>query len=100
MIRNYFKSFIRFLGKHKAYSVNNILGLSFGMAAAVLIYLWMLDELSFDKHHDNFDNIYRIVSTWDNADGELNLSITAAPLAPKFEESFPEILESRGEEVL
>jgi putative ABC transport system permease protein len=64
------------------------------MAAAVLIYLWILDELSFDKHHDNYNNICRIVSTWDNADGEFHITATAPPLAPKFEESFPEITET------
>ena len=94
MISNYFKSFIRFLGKHKAYSIINISGLAIGMAAAILIYLWILDELRFDAYHENYDNIYRIVSTWDNADGEFTISATAAPLAPEFEESFPEILES------
>ncbi|MCP4313320.1 MAG: ABC transporter permease, partial [Bacteroidetes bacterium] len=94
MIRNYLKSFIRFLRKHKAYSFNNILGLSIGMAAAVLIYLWILDEMSFDKHHENYEDICRIVSTWDNADGEFRITATAAPLAPKFEESFPEIVET------
>ena len=94
MIRNYIKSFIRLLTRHKAYSINNILGLSIGMAAAVLIYLWILDEVSFDRHHENYDDIYRIVSTWDNADGEFHISATAPPLAPKFEESFPEIIET------
>jgi ABC-type antimicrobial peptide transport system permease subunit len=94
MIRNYTISFIRFLRKHKAYSINNIIGLSIGMASAVLIYLWILDELSFDKFHENYYNISRIVSTWDNADGDISITATAAPLAPKFEESFPEILES------
>lgn len=94
MIYNYIKSFIRFLRRHKAYSINNILGLSIGMAAAILIYLWILDEASFDRHHENYDDIYRIVSTWDNADGEFHISATAPPLAPKFEESFPEILET------
>ena len=94
MIRNYLKSSIRFLRRHKAYSINNILGLSIGMAAAILIYLWILDEVSFDRHHENYDDIYRIVSTWDNADGEFHISATAPPLAPKFEESFPEIVET------
>ncbi len=94
MIRNYFKSFLRFLRRHKAYSINNILGLSIGMAAAVIIYLWILDEMSFDKHHENYDDICRIVATWDNADGDFHISATAPPLAPAFEESFPEITET------
>lgn len=94
MIGNYLKSFIRFLGKHKAYTINNIVGLSIGMAAGIFIYLWILDELSYDTYHENYDNIYRIVSTWDNADGEFSTSATAAPLAPAFEESLAEIVET------
>ena len=64
------------------------------MAAAVLVFLWILDELSFDRFHDNYDNIYRIVTAMDNADGDFHIAVTAAPLAPKFEESYPEIIES------
>jgi len=94
MIRNYLKSFLRFLKRHKAYSINNILGLSIGLAAAVLIYLWILDELSFDKHHYNYDNICRIVTTMKNSDGGMRTTVTAAPLASKLEESFPEIIET------
>ena len=94
MIRNYFIFFIRFLKRHKAYSINNILGLAIGMAAAVIIYLWILDEMSFDKHHENYDNICRIVAKWDNTDGEFHIAATAPPLAPAFEESLPEILET------
>ena len=76
--------------RHKAYSINNILGLAIGMAAAVIIYLWILDEMSFDKHHENYDNICRIVAKWDNTDGEFHIAATAPPLAPAFEESLPE----------
>ena len=89
MIRNYLISFLRFLRKHKAYSMNNILGLSIGMAAAVLIFLWILDELSFDSFHENYDNIYRIVTTMDNPEGDIHITSTAAPLAPALEESLP-----------
>lgn len=94
MIRNYLISFIRFLRRHKAYSINNILGLSIGMAAAVLVFLWILDELSFDSFHENYEQIYRIVTTMDNPEGDLEITTTAAPLAEAFEESFPEIIET------
>jgi putative ABC transport system permease protein len=53
MIKNYFKSSWRNLIKNKAQSVINIAGLSVGMSAALLIGLWMWDELSFDKYHEN-----------------------------------------------
>ncbi|MFN2126311.1 MAG: ABC transporter permease, partial [Anaerolineales bacterium] len=94
MIRNYLISFLRFLKRHKAYSVNNILGLSIGMAAAVLVFLWILDELSFDSFHENYKNIYRIVTTMDNPNGDIHITATAAPLAPALEESLPDILET------
>jgi putative ABC transport system permease protein len=94
MIRNYLISFLRFLKRHKAYSVNNILGLSIGMAAAVLVFLWILDELSFDSFHENYENIYRIVTTMDNPKGDIHITATAAPLAPALEESLPDIIET------
>jgi ABC-type antimicrobial peptide transport system permease subunit len=64
------------------------------MATAVLVFLWILDELSFDRFHENYENISRIVTTMGNADGDIHLAVTAAPLAPKLEESFPEIIET------
>lgn len=94
MIRNYFTSFIRFIGKHKAYSFNNLLGLSIGMASAVIIYLWILDEQSFDTFHENYDNLYRFVQTQHYEDGDFLVAATPGPMAPEFEELFPEIIET------
>jgi len=94
MIRNYFIAFIRFIGKHKAYSLNNLLGLSIGMASAVLIYLWILDELSFDTFHENYDNLYRFVQTQHYEDGDFFVAATPAIMSPTFEELFPEIIET------
>ena len=63
MFRNYFKTAWRNLGKSKMHSFINIAGLSIGMAVAILIGLWMHDELSFDK---NFKNYYRIAQVIQN----------------------------------
>lgn len=60
MIRNYFVSAIRIIRRHPWFSVINILGLSLGMACAILILLWVHDELSFDNFHANGSRIYRI----------------------------------------
>jgi putative ABC transport system permease protein len=57
MIRNYIKIAFRNLMKSKGYSAINIGGLSIGMAVAVLIGLWLFDELSFDKYHKNYDRV-------------------------------------------
>lgn len=60
MIRNYFKIAWRNMVKNKIYAIINITGLSVGMAVAVLIGLWVWDELSFDKYHPNFDRIAQV----------------------------------------
>jgi putative ABC transport system permease protein len=62
MIKNYFKTAFRNLSRNKIYSFINISGLSIGLACAMLILLYVKDEVSFDKFHKNVNNIYRIVS--------------------------------------
>lgn len=62
MIRTYFKTAWRNLIKHKAGSIINLLGLTIGMSAAVFIFLWVRNELSFDNYHPQAANIYRVKS--------------------------------------
>ena len=61
MFKNYFKTAVRNLTKNKAHSFINIAGLSVGMAVAMLIGLWIWDELSFDKYHKNYDRIAQVM---------------------------------------
>lgn len=61
MIRNYFKVAWRNLLKSKGYSLINIGGLAVGMAVAMLIGLWVFNELSFDKYHQNYDRIAQVM---------------------------------------
>ena len=61
MIRNYFKIAWRNLIKSKGYSAINIGGLAIGMTVAILIGLWIYDELSFDKYHKNYDRIAQVM---------------------------------------
>lgn len=60
MFKNYFKTALRNLIRHKSYSILNISGLAIGMAASILILLWVQNELSYDRFHRNADEIYRI----------------------------------------
>jgi putative ABC transport system permease protein len=62
MIKNYFKTAWKNLTRNKIYSIINIAGLSIGLACAMLIILYVKDEVSFDRFHKNVNNIYRIVS--------------------------------------
>jgi ABC-type antimicrobial peptide transport system permease subunit len=61
MLRNYLKIALRNLTKNKVYSFINIGGLALGMAVAMLIGLWIYDELSYDKYHQNYDRIAQVM---------------------------------------
>ncbi|WP_435357064.1 ABC transporter permease [Emticicia sp. SJ17W-69] len=60
MLKNYFKIALRNLVKNKVYSFINIFGLATGMAVAMLIGLWIYDEVTFDKNHENYDRIAQV----------------------------------------
>ena len=60
MLRNYIKVIIRNVGKQKAYTFINIAGFAVGLATCILILLYVIHELSYDKFHSNADRIYRI----------------------------------------
>ncbi len=60
MIKNYFKIAFRNLLKNLGYSFINIAGLATGMAVAMLIGLWIWDELTFNKYHENYDRIAQV----------------------------------------
>jgi putative ABC transport system permease protein len=77
MLRNYLKIARRNLVKHKGYSFINIGGLAVGMAVAMLIGLWIYDELSVNKYHQNYDRIAQVMRS-QTANGE----IVTAPSLP------------------
>jgi putative ABC transport system permease protein len=61
MLKNYFKIAWRNLFKSKTSSVINISGLAVGMAVAILIALWIYDEVSYDRYHKNYDRIVQLM---------------------------------------
>ncbi|MFN8353336.1 MAG: FtsX-like permease family protein [Spirosomataceae bacterium] len=61
MIKNYLKVALRNLAKNKIYSFINIVGLSVGMAVAMLIGLWIYDELSYDTYHQHYDRVAQVM---------------------------------------
>ena len=63
MIRNYLKIAFRNLTKNKAYSFINIGGLAVGMAVAMMIGFWIYDELSFNKYHQNYTRLAKVVQS-------------------------------------
>ncbi|MCP4726700.1 MAG: FtsX-like permease family protein [bacterium] len=87
MYKNYFKTTIRNIFKHKGYSAINVLGLSLGIACCLLIYLWVSDELSYDKFHEGWDSIYRI--DWISENPQTRTPYNLTHLMTK---DFPEVL--------
>ena len=71
MFRNYFKIAFRNLQRNKIYSFINIAGLSLGLACAMLIILYIKDEVSYDRFQKNLNNIYRVVNAGINPDGSI-----------------------------
>src|SRR4030095_5539777 len=71
MVRNYFTSAWRNVVKNKAHSFINVTGLSAGMAVAVMIGLWMYDELSFEKNNKNYDHLVQVLEN-ENIGGGLS----------------------------
>ncbi len=61
MLKNYFKTALRSITKNKMHSFLNITGLSAGMAVTLLIGIWINDELSFDKYHQNYNSIAEVM---------------------------------------
>jgi putative ABC transport system permease protein len=102
MIKNYFKIAWRNLIKSKGYSAINIGGLAVGMAVAMLIGLWIYDELSFNKYHQNYKRIAQVMTSY-NFNGQRGTDI-AMPrplefeLRNKYGRSFKNIVMSRWDE--
>ncbi len=94
MIKNYIKIALRNIKKHKGYSFINIIGLAIGMACCLLISIWVLDELSYDKFHENAATLYRVEENQDYMGRIFHVTVTPYPLAPALKDEIPEILDA------
>ncbi len=90
LLWNYFKVALRKIRKHKGYSFINISGLAIGMACCFFVFLWVQDELSFDRFHSNANEIYRVL--YHPQDTDIYSSYGSGPLGPALKADYPEIL--------
>ena len=72
MLKNYFTIAWRNLVKNKLYSIINVLGLATGMAVAMLIALWIWDEVTFNEYHTNHHQLAQIMTTYIGNNNEKN----------------------------
>lgn len=92
MLRNFFKTTFRSLTKNKAFSFIKVFSLAVGLIAAVAIFLWVLDETSFDKFHANAGNIYRVMTNNTYPDGRMETyPATTALLKDAVRAEIPEV---------
>ena len=92
MIGNYFKIAWRSLWKNKGYSAINIFGLTIGLSASIFIFLWVYDELSYDKFHANADRIFKIFINNKYPDGRIETyPATPAKLKDVIKNEIPEV---------
>lgn len=91
MLKNYLKIALRNFLKHKGFSFINIFGLAVGVACCLLILLFVVDELSYDKYHEKADRIYRAGLYGFIGGNEFHGVITAAPMAQTLVDEYPEV---------
>jgi putative ABC transport system permease protein len=92
MIKNYFKIALRNIRRYSTYSILNISGMAIGMAIAILLFLYVENELSYDRFYKNADNIYRVLEKHYNAGKLQQMALTTYPLATTLKEKYPEII--------
>ena len=93
MFRNYLKTAFRNLGKNKLYSGINIIGLTAGLAACLLIGVFISHELSYDKFNVNADRIARVTMEYGNAGTVSTTATTGTKVGPQFKRTFPSVEE-------
>ncbi|MHA1943389.1 MAG: ABC transporter permease [Candidatus Thorarchaeota archaeon] len=90
LIWNYMKIALRRIKRQKGYSFINIAGLAIGIACCFLVFLWVKDELSFDRFHSNAKEIYRVLLN--PQDTDIYHPYGPGPLGPALAAGYPEII--------
>ncbi|HWA32638.1 MAG TPA: ABC transporter permease, partial [Cyclobacteriaceae bacterium] len=91
MLKNNLKIAIRSILKHKFFSAINILGLVIGMTCCLFIFVYILDEISYDKFHYDHENLYRVALHGRISGQEIHTTTSSLPLAPTMKEEIPGI---------
>jgi len=87
MFKNYLKTAIRQLTRNRLFSALNILGLAMGLCGSIFIFLWVQDELSFDRQHPQAGEVFRLTTTL----GSIHAATTPIGMAPFLHRTLPEV---------
>ena len=93
LFQNYVRSLIRNAIRDKYFTLLNMLGLAVGITAAILIFVYIQNQVNYDCHHENFDRIYRLEGDFFISEKSDLTAITQIPLGPTLKDEYPEIEE-------
>ena len=91
MLRSYIMLALRNIRRQPGYTLLNVLGLTLGISATLLILLFMTEEMSFDRYHEKADRIFRVSSDITEPDNAFRWAVTQTPLAMQLKEDYPEV---------
>ncbi len=94
MLINFFRTAGRYLIKRKTYSLINVTGLAIGIASFILIMIYVLDELAYDKYHERSEDIYRITQLYDFEGLGENSASLPFPVAFTLKNEYPGLIEN------
>jgi putative ABC transport system permease protein len=92
MLKNFFINAARNMRKQRGYILLNVFGLTIGLTSFLFITLYVIHELSYDRFHKNYENIYSLKVVGRMAGGVLDQAVTAAPMAKAMVSDYPEVL--------
>ncbi|MEA3478579.1 MAG: FtsX-like permease family protein, partial [Bacteroidota bacterium] len=93
LIKNYLLSLVRNAGRDKFFTLLNLLGLAIGITATIMIFVYIQDQITYDKHNANFDRIYRLEGDFFINEKQDLTAITQIPLGPTLKDDYPEIVD-------
>ena len=91
MFKNYFLIAVRNIIRQKSYSFINIFGLAIGITGALLVFMWVYDEITFDRFHENIDQIYRVEQDQFYNNESYHVNVTPYPSGEGWQADIPEI---------
>ncbi len=91
---NFFKTSFRILTKQKGYTLLNLLGLITGLVAFVFIYLYIQNEISYDRGWKNYRHLFRVTAEYNTGDSLNKMALTAYPAGTILMKNYPEVLQS------
>lgn len=91
MIKNYLTIALRSMMRNKAYSAINIFGLAVGLSCCLLLALYIQDEVSYDRHHRDIDQLYQVTSIMGDESENKVMRTTSGPIVWGIKDELPEI---------